>query len=151
MNTRDSVTVRHQLWADNGPMLRRFVERLAAGQLDQAVIEEIVSIVFERIGNVPPRTDVKTLLFKRAFFLTKKRIPPQPELTPEEAASLRAEVGNLLDQLSPPEVEIIRLIDMDGHTAESAARVLHVNPITAAWRYRKAYSHIRRLCRAKKT
>jgi RNA polymerase sigma factor (sigma-70 family) len=62
-----------------------------------------------------------------------------------EKEEARREVDDFLSLLTPAEAEIIRLIDLEGHTAKSAADILHVKLTTAQWCYRKAREHLERV------
>lgn len=53
----------------------------------------------------------------------------------------REEVRGLLDQLTPPEAEVVR-VRLEGHTAESAAKALGMPQTTYDWRYRKAWARL---------
>lgn len=64
-----------------------------------------------------------------------------------EKAAAAEEVRQYLSQLTPSEAEIIRLIRIEGHTAQSAADILHINLTTAQWRYRKAWEHLEQIAR----
>jgi len=49
---------------------------------------------------------------------------------------------HFLARLTPAEAEIVRLIDLEGHTAASAAEIIDAPLTTAQWRHRKAWKHL---------
>ncbi len=64
-----------------------------------------------------------------------------PDKRQAEKELAREEVKGLLDQLTPPEAEVVR-VRLEGHTAESAAKSLEMPQTTYDWRYRKAWAHL---------
>jgi len=66
-----------------------------------------------------------------------------------EKRAAAEDVREYLSQLTPAEAEIIRLMDLEGHTAQSAADTLHVTLTTTQWRYKKAHKRLQALAQKK--
>ncbi len=64
-----------------------------------------------------------------------------------EKANAAEYATHFIERLTPAEAEVVRLIDIEGHTAASAAEVIDAPLTTAQWRYRKAWEHMKKLAK----
>jgi RNA polymerase sigma factor (sigma-70 family) len=64
--------------------------------------------------------------------------------TDERTHDAQETVADLLARLPVTEAAIVRLMDLEGHTAKSAAAVLDLPMTTVQWRHRQARKRLRR-------
>jgi len=66
-----------------------------------------------------------------------------PDTRANEKRAAAEYAQHFLAHLTPAEAEVVRLIDLDGHTAKSAAEIINAPMTTVQWRYRKAWEHLK--------
>ena len=145
---------------------RTLTDDLGLGGDLQADAEEIVQETFLKFHanrkRYPPQTCVSRLLYRmvenycmdrlravrarkrdRAMTRPLRESHTDPKANPANQ-QLRMLVDELLDTLTPKQAQAVRLVRIEGHTAESAAELLNVPPTTVRKRIKDGIDTLKR-------
>ena len=157
----ESCDAFEDLYKRHDAALRAFIaNRLPRGACE---VDDILQATFLRLYKVRQQFIsphlVTNYLYRTALRLTQSywrhclaqkrdRRREEHSVTPVAAPNqtqVSQQIADLLTELTPAEAEVIRLIDLEGHTAASAADALGIPLTTVQWRRRKALQRLRAL------
>jgi RNA polymerase sigma-70 factor (ECF subfamily) len=140
--------------------LRLHLEGPLSASVDDA-LQQVFLDFFRRSQQFTPRTQVRALLYKmaeiecryvmrqagRAKRDYRRNVPLNDGMCDRTANPATEEnriyVNELLARLPPKEAEALRLVRLEGHTAQSAADMLGLTLDTVQWRIRQALNRLR--------